>query len=217
MEAHKQTLLRQVAKAKETKHVLLVEQHEYLEKRAVEAKFANNFADNLLTNGTDVEILTFVGTLLRRFDFCQKSETSIDPKISDALRFLPELRAPATQAQHNIPLYGIIATQEADPKHCVLEVSDPIILRVHRRAELRMISKGSDEHPMCHGGIILDVGVRYKDAPTKPITAHVSDKRDGSYVIAFTPEAVGVMLMTVKIQDNDIKVLRRIHKRQIIK
>lgn len=208
LEAHKQTLLRQVAKAKESKQMLIVEQQALLVKRAAEAKLANSFADNLLSNGGDIEILAFVGTLLRRFDHCQKSNTSIDPRIPDAFRFLPEIRAPATQAQHNIPLYGIIATQTADAKYCALDASDPIVVRVHRRAEIRLLSKDRDDRPMCHGGITLNVDVRYKDAPTKTVATQVSDRRDGSYVIAFTPDAVGLMMMSIKIQEDHVKVGR---------
>lgn len=205
LEAHKQTLLRQVAKAKESKHLSILEQQEYLERRASEASAANSFVENLLSNGSDVETLVFVGTISRRFDFCQKSKTSIDPKIPDAIRFLPEIRAPATQAQHNIPLYGIISTQVADANFTTLDANDPIILRVQRRAELRVISRDSEDRPLCHGGNVLNVEVRYKDAPTKLISAQVSDKRDGTYVIAFTPDAAGAMVLSVKIQENDIK------------
>lgn len=207
LEAHKETLLRQIAKAKESKHMSILEQQEYLEKRATEAKQANAFAENLLAKGSEVEILTFVGTLQRRFDHCQKSKTSIDPKIPDAFRFLPEIRAPATQAQHNIPMYGIIATQLPDPKFCNLEIEEPIILRIHRRAELRMISKDCDDRLLCHGGITLLVNARYKDGNAKDVIAtQISDKRDGTYLIAFTPDSVGVILLTIRVQDKDIKV-----------
>lgn len=154
-----------------------MEQQEYLEKRAAEAKEANDFAENLLKNGTDAEIMTFVGTLQHRFEHCQKSKTSIDPKIPDAFRFLPEIRAPATQAQHNIPLYGIIATQVADPKFCTLDIEGPIIFRIHRRAEVRMISRDSDERPLCHGGLILFVQVKHKDVPLKKIVTQVRAKK----------------------------------------
>lgn len=207
LEAHKETLLRQIAKAKESKHLAILEQQGYLEKRAIEAKQANAFAENLLANGSEVEILTFVGTLQRRFDHCQKSKTSIDPKIPDAFRFLPEIRAPATQAQHNIPMYGIIATQLPEPKCCILDIEEPIVLRVHRRAELRMISKDCDDRPLCHGGITLLVEAKYKDGAGKDIVAtQISDKRDGTYLIAFTPDSVGVILLTIRVQDKEIKV-----------
>lgn len=164
---HKKTLLTQIAKAKETKALTILEQQGTLEKRLFEAKNATAFADNLLLNGTDVEILAFVGILKQRFMYCQKSKVPLDPKIQESLRFLPELRAPATQAQHNIPLYGIITTQTAIPKFCTLENEGPIVLRVHKKAELRMISRDLDERPLCHGGLTLNVEVKYKDASAK--------------------------------------------------
>lgn len=171
LEAHKETLLRQIAKAKAMKHLSIMEQQECLQKRAQESKQANLFADSLLKNGNDTEILIFVGTLLHRFQYCQKM--SSDPKIPDAFQFLREIRAPATQNQNNVPMYGIIATQVPDAKFTTLEVEEPIILRIHRRYELKMIAKDSDDHPLCHGGIKLIVELRYKDDPNKRLVTEV--------------------------------------------
>lgn len=98
-----------------------MEQQDYLRKRAHESKVVNLFAENLIKSGSDTEILVFVGILLRRFEHCQKSKMSIDPKIPDAFQFLREMRAPGTQQQHNIPMYGIIATQIADPKYSIID------------------------------------------------------------------------------------------------
>lgn len=169
LEAHKETLLRQIAKAKEMKHLSIMEQQECLRKSAQESKQANLFADSLLKNGNDTEILIFIGTLLNRFEYCQKM--SSDPKIPDAFQFLSCNLAPATKQQHNIPLYGIIATQVADPKFSILEIEEPIILRINRRSELKMIAKDSDDRPLCHGGLKLIVELRYKDDPNKrPVT-----------------------------------------------
>lgn len=33
----------------------------------------------------------------------------------------------------------------------------------------------------------------------------MNDKRDGSYIIAFTPDTVGELSLTIKVQDRDIK------------
>lgn len=173
LEAHKETLLRQIAKAKEMKQLSIMEQQEYLKKHVLESKQANSFAESLLKNGNETEILIFVGIILHRFEFCQKSRMSIDPKIPDAFQFLREIRAPATQQQHNIPMYGIIATQIADPKYCTLEVDEPIVLRIYRRTELRLIARDCDDRPLCHGGIKLTVELRYKDDPSKHIVTEV--------------------------------------------
>lgn len=113
LEAHKDSLLRQIIKAKELKSLSIMEHQEYLEKRALDSKSANQFAENLLQNGNDIEILTFIGVLQNRFEFCQKSRIPIEPKVSDSFQFLRDIPAPASQ-QHNIPIFGVLSTQEMD-------------------------------------------------------------------------------------------------------
>lgn len=114
LDAHRESLFRQIIKAKELKSLSIMEQQEYLQKRAHESKQANSFAENLLENGNDIEILTFIGILQNRFDFCQKAKIPAEPKISDTFQFIREVRAPITPQQHNIPIYGVLATQEID-------------------------------------------------------------------------------------------------------
>lgn len=114
LDAHRESLFRQIYKAKELKTLSITEQMEYLQKRAQESKQANIFAENLLRNGNDVEILTFIGTLQNRFDFCQKTKIPAEPTISDTFQFIREVRAPITPRQHNIPIFGVLATQEID-------------------------------------------------------------------------------------------------------
>lgn len=185
-----------------------MEQQDYLRKRAHESKVVHNFAENLMKSGSDPEILVFVGILLRRFDHCQKSKMSIDPKIPDAFQFLREIRAPGTQQQHNIPMYGIIATQVADPKYSTIDNDGPIILRINRRIELKMVARDCDDRPLCHGGLgtKLRVDLWFKDDPNKRISTEVGDKRDGSYIIAFTPDTPGTMTLTITIDNKDINV-----------
>lgn len=96
------------------KSLSILEQQEYLKKRALELKQANAFAENLFRNGNDIEILTFIGILQNRFEFCQKSKMPVDPKISNTFQFLREIRAPITSQQHNIPIYGVLATKEIE-------------------------------------------------------------------------------------------------------
>lgn len=114
LDAHREALFRQINKAKELKSLSIMEQQEYLQKRANESKQANLFAENLLHNGNDIKILTFIGILQNRFDFCQKVKIPAEPKISDTFEFIRDIRAPITPQQHNIPIYGVLATQEID-------------------------------------------------------------------------------------------------------
>lgn len=80
---------------------------------ANELKQANRFAQNLLANGNDIEILTFIGILQNRFDSCQKSKSVLQIESQDVnkLQFLRDVRAPIVPHQNHIPIYGIVSRQ----------------------------------------------------------------------------------------------------------
>lgn len=116
LDAHKEALLQQIAKIRDGKSLSIKEQQEYLKRRANELKQANLFAGNLLKNGNEIEILTIIGILQKRFEFCQKLlyQIPIEPDTGDSFQFLREERAPPTSQQHNIPIYGVLVTQDDD-------------------------------------------------------------------------------------------------------
>lgn len=140
-----------------------MEQQLELEKRSLEAKRVIKFAEELLQTGSDLEILTLVKILLCRFEHCQKTKSSLDAKIFDSLQFVPTIRAPSTKAQNNIPIYGIIATQIANPKLCTLETESLMFLRINNKAELILLSKDNDDRQLCHGGLLIKTELKYKD------------------------------------------------------
>lgn len=116
IEAHKEALLCQITKAKEVQTLTIKEQQGHLIKRANELNQANRFAQNLLEHGNDIEILTFIGVLRNRFDFCQKPQTSlqqINPQNLNKLQFLRDVPATTTSYQSDIPIYGIVSRQTA--------------------------------------------------------------------------------------------------------
>lgn len=116
LEAHKETLLHQIAKAKEAQSLTAKEQQAHLIKRANEMKQVNCFAQNLLDHGNDTEILTFIGILQKRFDLCEKPPNMlrIDPQNVKSMRFLRDVRAPTTPLHKDIPIYGFVNTQHTD-------------------------------------------------------------------------------------------------------
>lgn len=174
LEIHRKTLLTQICRAKEAKIVAIKDQQVDLSKRASDADTVIKFTDELLANGSEIEILSFVGILLRRFEYCQNSKIPLDPKTSDTLKFLKEVRAPIAKSENNviIPLYGIITTQIAVPKYCTLQSDDLKFLRIHRKAEIVMVSRDCYEKQLCHGGLTINVDVKYKDS-TKYIPTDV--------------------------------------------
>lgn len=206
LKVHERTLLNQISRCRETKMDMIHSQQMDLERRSNEAKAAMAFTEMLLKDGTNVESLVFVGTLLRRFDACRSSERSIDVKINDTLQFLPEVKAPSNQAQNNIPLFGIITTQIAVAKHCTLETLGGLMnLRVHKKTELVLQTRDDQERDMCHGCANVEVSVFYRDVTFKTLPVHVSDKRDGTYTISFTPDTSGLIQISIMVNGKAIR------------
>lgn len=206
LKVHERTLLNQISRCRETKMDMIQSQQLDLERRSNEAKAAMTFTEMLLKEGTQVECLMFVSMLLKRFDACRSSERSIDVKINDTLQFLPEVKAPSNQAQHNIPLFGIITTQIAVARNCTLESLEGLMnLRVHKKTELILQTRDDQERDMCHGCANVEVSVFYRDVTFKTLPTHVSDKRDGTYIISFIPDTAGLIQISIMVNEKPIR------------
>lgn len=206
LKVHERTLLNQIARCRETKMDMIQSQQMDLERRSNEAKAAMAFTEMLLREGSQVESLMFVSMLLKRFDACRSSERSIEVKINDSLQFLPEVKAPSNQAQNNIPLFGIITTQIAVAKNCTLESLEGLMnLRVHKKTELVLQTRDDQERDMCHGCANIEVSVFYRDVTFKSLSVHVSDKRDGTYIISFIPDIAGSIQISIMVNAKPIR------------
>jgi len=126
-------------------------------------------------------------------------------QISNSLHFLAKIRAPGTKEQHDIPLYGIITMQTVEPSLCTLQWEGFSQLRLHRKVDLLLLSRDADGVALCHGGLEINCMIKYKDASTKFLPIDVSDHRDGTYSISFTPDTQGTLVLTVNINDRQIK------------
>uniref|UniRef100_A0A336KEH2 CSON008495 protein n=1 Tax=Culicoides sonorensis TaxID=179676 RepID=A0A336KEH2_CULSO len=84
-------------------------------------------------------------------------------------------------------------------------ISGLLNLRIHKKAELILVSKDNNDRQMCHGGLTLIVELKYKDSSSRTIPVQVSDKRDGTYIISFIPDAAGIIILTITINGKPIK------------
>ncbi|XP_034101477.1 tripartite motif-containing protein 45 [Drosophila albomicans] len=205
LQSHRNTLLQQISRARESKIELILNQQLELEKRTQQALDAMRFSQELCDIGAEVEILSFARILLRRFEYCQQFKPPVDPKISDSLHFLSKIRAPATKEQNDIPLYGIITMQTVEPTLCTLQWEGFSQLRLHRTVQLMLLSRDRDGVALCHGGLEINCMIKYKELNAKFLPIDVADHRDGTYSIAFTPDTQGTLMLTVSINDRQIK------------
>lgn len=208
LDVHQRTLHTQIGRAREAKLQTIREQQADLQRRCADARTAIQFSDDLLeaAGNNGAEVLPFVGVLLKRFEQCQRARAHFDPQLNEqSLAFRAEIRAPTTQEQHNIPLFGIITTQTAEPKLCTVAAEGLQQLRIHRKAEVVMTARDVEDKALCHGGLQVDVVVKYRDASQRSVAVKVADRRDGTYVMAFVPDAAGAMVMSVQVLGRPVR------------
>lgn len=77
------------------------------------------FIDELLNEGTDVEVLSFAQPVLKTLETCTAlQKTPTDIKTSDSLQFLPY--EAAMDSGSSYPLYGVVTTQVVSPRNCTI-------------------------------------------------------------------------------------------------
>lgn len=118
VEEHRQTLQLQVVKARDVKIQALASQKLELEKRAENVNDAVKFAEDILSEGTDVEVLSFVGPLLKRLEWCSNTDGLLDSRVSEDLELVKEEKS---VKYGNYKLFGVISTQGVEASLCVID------------------------------------------------------------------------------------------------
>ncbi|XP_061389894.1 E3 ubiquitin-protein ligase TRIM45-like [Musca vetustissima] len=205
VEVHRSNLIQQIRTTRETKLGLIGEQQMELEKRTQEGQMAVGFSQELAEVATDVEILSFIKILLKRFEYCQQFKASIDPKIINIPNFMPKIQAPIVKDTNDIPVFGVLSMQTVEPSSCTLQWDGFSQLRINKKVELTLISRDAEGQPMSHGGLKIQTHVKYKDLNSKCLRMEVTDNCDGTYGIAFTPDAEGTIILMITINEKHIK------------
>lgn len=77
------------------------------------------FIDELLNEGTDVEVLSFAQPVLKTLETCTAlQKPQADLRTSDSLQFLPH--EAATESGSSYPLYGVVTSQVVSPRNCII-------------------------------------------------------------------------------------------------
>ncbi|KAK5646544.1 hypothetical protein RI129_005008 [Pyrocoelia pectoralis] len=205
IEKHRQRLYDEIQHAQQEKLEIIEMQQVEVQKRLRDVKEVVIFADDLLAEGTDVEILSFVKTLLRRLERCSKLEMSSDWKVPDNLQFLPDEMAQDTSAGL-CPIYGVITTQTISPQNCILKLEGSDNIRVGKKVEVTLETYDSSNEPLQRGGETVVADLRHRDAGiSRSVQVNVEDNGNGTYHLKFTPDVAGKLLLSILIKGQPIK------------
>ncbi|KAK7868025.1 hypothetical protein R5R35_010196 [Gryllus longicercus] len=222
LEQHRRALRRQARDAADAKLAAVRAQARRLERVAGDASAAVAFADDLLTEASDAEVLSLAAPVLRRLqgvaapaDGAKLQQLLEAPRVSEELAFMPGEGAGLVGG---FPLVGVVSTQAACPARCTLLAAAALLdCRVHKRTEVVLQTRDNDGEPLCHGGEKIAAELRHRDASSRKVPVHVADQRDGTYLLTFIPEtpgrlALSVTLHNTPIQGSPFPVLVRIQK-----
>ncbi|XP_069697561.1 E3 ubiquitin-protein ligase TRIM45 isoform X2 [Periplaneta americana] len=208
LEDHRRALQLQVQEAHEAKlHTVHTQQLE-LERHAEDTRCAVSFAEDLLAEGSDIELLSLVVPVLRRLEWCCTAiglggaSNLLEPRVSECLQFLPNESAGKVK---DYTLFGVITTQTISHEHCSLDIDSLMDVRQNQKAATVLVTRDTDEQPLCHGGEKVTAEVWYRDASRRKIPIQVTDRQDGTYLISFVPDTSGNLSLSVSVQGKPIK------------
>ncbi|XP_059061838.1 E3 ubiquitin-protein ligase TRIM45 [Achroia grisella] len=170
-----------------------------LRERALHAHHAVHFAEELLSEAKEDELLSLSGAVLRRLERLTELQPLSDtPKCE--LRFAPTAPAP-----HDPTLVGRLFTQAPDPEKCVLNTEGLQDLQVDCEHEVILeLRDSSGERIWCGGEQVAGL-LRRRDARAAPAAARVRDRGDGSYALALAPRTPGAYLLAVTLHDAPVR------------
>lgn len=206
VEEHREQLFKQLRQARQEKLNTVDIHRSELQKHFHDAEEAIRFANDLLKEGSEIELLSFVAPVMKRLEVCYKSEALLpELKISESLQFLPE-EVSSTSENACCPLYGVITTQTISVKHCVLHTNGLQNLRVGRRAEAVLETRDRSDNALQRGGEQVSAELRHRDGGTsRTLPVHVEDRRDGSYLLQFVPDVAGKLFLHVGVKGESLK------------
>ncbi|XP_053607558.1 E3 ubiquitin-protein ligase TRIM45 isoform X2 [Plodia interpunctella] len=199
VDAHSRSLCTAAARARVRYQQRVDARNRELDDRAAQAVEAVKFAEELLAEAREDELLSLSGSVLRRLERLTELQT-----LSEAPRL--ELRFAATApAQHNSTLVGRLLTTAPDADKCVLNTEGLQDLRVDCRHDAVFeLRDNSGERIWCGGEQVAGF-FRRQDSSARPDAARVRDRGDGRYDISLTPASPGAYLLAVTLNNKPIK------------
>lgn len=85
------------------------------------------FLDDLLTDGSDVEVLSFLNPIMSKIEQCDNFKQGQELKLAGSLQFLPD---ETVKSPNNFyTLYGVVSTQTVSSDHCLLHFDGKCLRR----------------------------------------------------------------------------------------
>ncbi|XP_074856937.1 E3 ubiquitin-protein ligase TRIM45 [Carettochelys insculpta] len=202
IEEHRDRLLKQLQDLKVQKETLLHLQKAQLEQLLMDMRTGVEFTERLLTCGSDLEILLTKRVVMSRLRKLNKVDYNIHLAAEDGIQFSPQEEAGQCCGYE---VFGTILSRAVDPAKCVLQGADLHGARQNQLASFTLVCNDTSGELMGKGGEPIRVTITHRDKKDCVIKPSVCDKRDGTYHISYTPEALGTYTVCIYVKGQHVQ------------
>ncbi|MFT7818275.1 tripartite motif-containing protein 45-like [Arapaima gigas] len=207
VEQHCSALLRHLDDVHLHRRNLLHLQGAQLRQALADMRGGVDFAERLLTAGSEVAVLSAKVVTVRRLEGLVSSGPGFDPLRVDAadsssIRFLPQESAGQVGG---FPLVGVIQAKMVDPSKCIVQGEGAQWGREGQQGQFTLLCRDTAGEPMGRGGAAVVVSIVHKDCRDCTVEATVVDNGDGSYTVSYTPTEPGVYSVWVCVRAQHVK------------
>nr|XP_046260518.1 tripartite motif-containing protein 45 [Scatophagus argus]XP_046260519.1 tripartite motif-containing protein 45 [Scatophagus argus]XP_046260520.1 tripartite motif-containing protein 45 [Scatophagus argus]XP_046260521.1 tripartite motif-containing protein 45 [Scatophagus argus] len=207
VEAHCLSLLHRLEELRVQRRNQLHLQRAQLQQALLDIQNSVEFAERLLTCGSDAEILSAKGVTLRRLTSLAESSfdpppATVAPDDGSSISFMP--REPAGEVE-GYPVVGVINSKTVDLSKCTI-VGEGLQRGMEgQQAHFTLVCRDTSGQQMAHGGEHVLVSIVHKEKKSCAVEATVTDNSDGSYSVSYAPKEPGVYSVWVCVKAQHVK------------
>ncbi|KAF3694527.1 Tripartite motif-containing protein 45 [Channa argus] len=207
VEAHCLSLLRRLEELRVQRRNQLHLQRAQLQQALLDIRASVEFAERLLSCGSDTEILSAKGVTLSRLSSLAESSYDPDPAAvapddGSGICFMPREAAGEVDGY---PVVGVINSKSVDVSKCTIEGEGLQQGRQGQQGHFTLVCRDSAGEQLAGGGEHVLVSIIHKEKKNCTVETTVVDNKDGSYSVSYAPEEPGTYSVWVCVKAQHIK------------
>lgn len=184
--------------------VSIIKQRKELELHLGQMQKTHEYAKDVLERDIEGEILDMEGPVSRRFQQFISTKPKKVPKSQKSINvdYIPDPNILRVLQQSDI---GRISVSHTDPAYSTAEGEGmtQYLTGIGERIEFLIQTKDSDENPSYSENDRVTVRIQSKQGTFIP--TRIEDKKDGTYVVSYTPLKTGIYQIDARVRGEPIK------------
>ncbi|KAM9805171.1 E3 ubiquitin-protein ligase TRIM45 [Neosynchiropus ocellatus] len=207
VEAHCLSLLRRLEDIRVLRRNQLHLQRAQLQQALSDVKGGVEFAERLLSSGSDAEILSAKGVTLKRLSSLAESGfdahlAALSPEDVGGIGFSA---GEAAGDVDGYPMVGVIHHRTLDVGKCTVEGEGLRQGTERQQGRFTLVLRDSTGEQMARGGEHVLVSIAHSQKKNCTVRTSLVDNDDGSYAVSYTPLESGVYSVWVCVRTQHIK------------